>query len=458
MPVETRYARSDQVTVNGLTAYSLGTANTSTESYLSQSYGASEYAWYADCIVRRQNGSEVVLGSSVAQVLRSASGEGAQQATWSCPQTTLNATDSVHVRFWIEEHVDWTTKSRDFTTEQLNAAQLDAATWTFTYYTYLGTNQEARLYHGSSTKATYISGFSYTSATTGTPVTITKQARYAIAATYSQAKNLAYRIATQSSLSKPLQYAIGVAQTVSKQARYAVAAGVSQTKELTYRVAAQAAAIQKSARYAVASAYAQTKNLAYRILTQSTIAKQARYAVQTATAIAKSVTYRVSSSAVVQKTLQYVVYAAGAGTIVKNLTYRIATQAAAITKQVRYAIGSTASVAKNVTYRVGSSAVVQKALRYAIAAAQAGAIVKDLIYRVATQSTIAKQLAYVVQSLEQRVIAKSLTYAVGLEHAITRTMKYAIVGEQQPQPRKVFISRSARLLRGMRRRLYTPRG
>ena len=290
----------------------------------------------------------------------------------------------------------------------------------------------------------------------GTPVTLTTQLRYAIAATYSQAKDLAYRIATQSSLSKPLQYAIGVAQTLTKQARYAVAAGVSQTKELTYRVAAQAGAIQKSARYAVASAYAQTKNLTYRILTQSSIAKQARYAIQTAATVAKSVTYRVSSSAVVQKTLQYVVYAAGTGTIIKSFAYRVATQAAAITKQARYAIASTASIAKSLTYRIGSSAAVQKALRYAIAAAQAGAIVKDLIYRVATQSTIAKSLAYVVQSLEQMVIAKSLAYAVGLERAIARTMRYAIVGEQRPRPMKVFISRSARLLRGRQRRSYRP--
>jgi len=131
LPVETRYFRSDQHTVNGLTAYKLETANSTV---LSQFWVANQPYWGIRTWKRSANGVETELtgGAPVAVVYAT---EGENRASWNCPGASLNPTDSIVVRIYSSASATgpWTLR-RTWTTGQLGAQSLDASTWTVYYY------------------------------------------------------------------------------------------------------------------------------------------------------------------------------------------------------------------------------------------------------------------------------------------------------------------------------------
>jgi len=138
MPVETRYFDSVTQTVNGLTAYKLdlaiaGTAKSFASAYTSTTVYGGIRVWN-----RSAGGveTEITAGSpvAVASLTRTTGGSAVVSATWSCPQTALQPTDSVVVRLYIRAGTNPWELCGTFTTEQLGAGQLDAATWTVYYY------------------------------------------------------------------------------------------------------------------------------------------------------------------------------------------------------------------------------------------------------------------------------------------------------------------------------------
>ncbi|GAI52050.1 unnamed protein product, partial [marine sediment metagenome] len=74
--ITTWYHRSDQHTINGLTAYKLLVTNTTSELtfHIIQPQATAYYR--SDIYVRHLNGSETLIEANVAQTLRSAPGSG----------------------------------------------------------------------------------------------------------------------------------------------------------------------------------------------------------------------------------------------------------------------------------------------------------------------------------------------------------------------------------------------
>jgi len=184
MPVETRYFRSDQHTVNGLTAYVLGLSQTGVAGYKERKHpdpeGTVEYvAWGIRVWKRSADGveTEITDGSPVAIVTRSSGGAGIQSAQWSCPQTPLAPTDNIIVRVYsgvkhLDLPISWFLLDT-WQTEQLGAGQLDSTTWTIYYYTYLvivGITWTTRFYYDTTTYNSRIEGFKWS-----IPIIIVKQ-------------------------------------------------------------------------------------------------------------------------------------------------------------------------------------------------------------------------------------------------------------------------------------------
>lgn len=170
MPIQTRYFRGDQHTVNGLTAYILGTSQSATaQSYTIFNQPVAGFYYGIRVWKRASDGTEteITSGTPVAQVFRSINGSGLQSATWDCPETSLTATDAILVRLYIKGVTTGWYLAGEFITEQLGAQTLDAATWTVYYYTSQVYNPRLNSYNGSvywgtSEYNTHIEGFSYT--------------------------------------------------------------------------------------------------------------------------------------------------------------------------------------------------------------------------------------------------------------------------------------------------------
>jgi len=133
MPVETRYFRSDQHTVNGLTANALLTSQSGTAGQTSAFLDRNCFGirvW-----IRHQDGTEeeVTPGSAVAVRCASRS-SGIYSATWNCPQRTLQPTDAIVIRVYQDSTVPPTYQIGEWVTEQLNTTILNSATWTVYYY------------------------------------------------------------------------------------------------------------------------------------------------------------------------------------------------------------------------------------------------------------------------------------------------------------------------------------
>ena len=169
--------RGDQHTVNGLTAYILGTTQSNTEqnSLIEKSgwgTGGKTVNWGIRVWKRDSGGGETEItgGTPVAQVSRNAAGEGIQSNTWACPEISLATTDSIVVRVYAEivGQVAWTVQAT-FTTEQLGAVVLSNVSWTVYYYvkydtstSLFGSYTKGWFYWGTSTYNSRIGNFTWT--------------------------------------------------------------------------------------------------------------------------------------------------------------------------------------------------------------------------------------------------------------------------------------------------------
>ncbi len=138
---ETRFLRSNAATVNGLTAYDLGTDLTGSIAVFDQSStvsGDQAITWGIRVYVRHSDTSETEITSGmVATVSRGAGGDaaGIQTGNWLCPQTVLSPTDSIVIEVWYQIGGNSPVIHTEFTTPQLSATSLDASTWSVSYYT-----------------------------------------------------------------------------------------------------------------------------------------------------------------------------------------------------------------------------------------------------------------------------------------------------------------------------------
>lgn len=139
---QTRYLRVDTQAVNGLTGYILGTSDTGSVGYDEWSTGLAYTVDYGIRVwVRSSSGSmaELTSGAPIDVGSRSSDGQGEQSTTWSCPQTSLNATDSLVITDYLLYSSSWHAGS-NFTTEQLGALAINSSTWTVYLYTVRSTS------------------------------------------------------------------------------------------------------------------------------------------------------------------------------------------------------------------------------------------------------------------------------------------------------------------------------
>ena len=181
--VETRYYWPDTHTVNGLLAKRLLTSTHTGGSDYARIYELTgTYNYNFDVIVRHSGGSEDVIGSAIAQTSRSATGSGNENATWSCPSTSLVSTDAVKVVGRVSKTSSATIVYITEAVSSWAGAEKDRlvnATWTFYRHTSIGTF-DGDVYGqillsgnpGSGVYYSYITGFTYGLAA-GTNVTCT---------------------------------------------------------------------------------------------------------------------------------------------------------------------------------------------------------------------------------------------------------------------------------------------
>jgi hypothetical protein len=154
-------------TVNGLNAYELLTSQGTTYrlAYITEDSTLTIYfgirVWK-----RSSSGTETEITSGTAVAIASGLGSGLISGTWSCPSTSLDGTDSIVVRVYAGTSSPPTTLLATFTTEQLGAQSLDAATWTVYYYlskvSLGGGHYEYDFYWGTTTYNSRIENFTWT--------------------------------------------------------------------------------------------------------------------------------------------------------------------------------------------------------------------------------------------------------------------------------------------------------
>jgi len=182
LPVEVRYYRSDTHTVNGLTAYILGLAQSALGTYREIIFSDPEAYlpgyWGIRVWKRSAAGveTEITPGYAVAVVSRTVSGVGLQSAVWTPPATPLAPTDCIVVGVYMDVDNPPATLVDTWVSEQLGVAGLEAAPWTVHYYTYRATRTPyyttvLRYYWGDSTYNSRIENFT----TTTVPPVIVKK-------------------------------------------------------------------------------------------------------------------------------------------------------------------------------------------------------------------------------------------------------------------------------------------
>jgi hypothetical protein len=140
MPAELRYFKNASVTVNGLTAYALALDLADVSLTLLASATGALDGDLGILVSKRSSGgveTEITAGTPVA-VQTWSDGEGIvlKSATWNCPETPLSPTDSIVLKVYgrVPSGTGTWTFLAAFTTEQLGASKLAAATWTVYYY------------------------------------------------------------------------------------------------------------------------------------------------------------------------------------------------------------------------------------------------------------------------------------------------------------------------------------
>jgi hypothetical protein len=148
---QNRYMRSDSHTINGIGAYRFDTIQSTTAQTLNERDLFSNDVIYYIKVYVRHSTSQWELTSGKTEVFRRASnGEGYQTYNWSCPGYDLDPTDAI----MVEVYMDIGSNSYGpitFITEQLNAEELVAGTWTISFYTY-------RRYQGFQTRGIFYWG------------------------------------------------------------------------------------------------------------------------------------------------------------------------------------------------------------------------------------------------------------------------------------------------------------
>jgi hypothetical protein len=161
--VQTRYMRGlpTEAVVNGLTTYSLGTAQSATQ--VNGVSAGTNVAIFAGIRVYKRSsaGVETQITTAVSAIAgRTLAGSGIVSATWTPPVTTLAATDSIVVRIYHGTTSPPGTLTATWTTAQLGANTLDAVPWTVSYYlTRGGTTTASRVIWGTTTYNTNIANF-----------------------------------------------------------------------------------------------------------------------------------------------------------------------------------------------------------------------------------------------------------------------------------------------------------
>jgi len=152
--------RNDTATVNGLTCYVLGTAQTASVlgAVINTYEGSVTVTQYIGIAVLKRTAAgvetQISAGTCVAIASRSTSGTGS--ATWACPQTALATTDSIVIILLADDvtppmvqlNEEVSGNLVEFQTEQLGETQLDAVTWTVYY-------QVLRTYVAGTDETTY---------------------------------------------------------------------------------------------------------------------------------------------------------------------------------------------------------------------------------------------------------------------------------------------------------------
>jgi len=166
---ENRYMRGDTHTVNGLATYFLGATQSATSQSYSRSGSGGLWVYYGTRVWKRSSAgveTEITAGTPVAVVSSSAPFTGIKSATWACPQKSLEKTDAIVVRVYLQIASVWYLAAT-FITERLNATQLNPATWRIYYYIKVIYNPTLRVttgyfYWGTTTYNSRIENFAYT--------------------------------------------------------------------------------------------------------------------------------------------------------------------------------------------------------------------------------------------------------------------------------------------------------
>jgi len=180
MPTETRYFRSDTHTVNGLTAFKLGTTNTTIHSTSSTSITVTAYigirVWK-----RSSDGVETEITGGLCVALAPVPVASTYQLVtgqWLCPTVTLAPTDSIVVRVYACDSAGGNQQilsGCNFSTEQLGAGSLNQSQWTVYYCCFALIAAGTYLVFfafGSSTYPTRIEGFAWSEYVPPPPVIV----------------------------------------------------------------------------------------------------------------------------------------------------------------------------------------------------------------------------------------------------------------------------------------------
>jgi hypothetical protein len=170
---ETRYLRgvANEVTVNGLTGYSLALTNSNTAGNWAPGNNVQIHLGMR-VFKRTVAGVETEISSGlVATVSRTAAGSGFQTAAWTPPLTPLATTDSIVIKVYGDTAANPTTLRATFTTGQLGSTQLEPNQWTVQYWTRVGgAPNGSDWYWGTGTYNNNIAGFRHSNVIPANPL------------------------------------------------------------------------------------------------------------------------------------------------------------------------------------------------------------------------------------------------------------------------------------------------
>jgi len=144
--VETRYFRSDQHTINGLTAYKFLTSKSGTQGSLDSGMYEVRMAvdFYYRIIKRSSGGSETVLLDWTLHHTRTTTGSGEVLKIQSISEVALDAGDAIRVDIRVVKN---STQERSWITDVLGATGLFACSWYIYLYTYNTQTSESPPYY-----------------------------------------------------------------------------------------------------------------------------------------------------------------------------------------------------------------------------------------------------------------------------------------------------------------------